>query len=267
MQVSFLGIEERIALVTGGTSGIGLATARLLLAQGARVAICGRDEARLAAARDELARDHDPARLLARRCDVLNPDDVAALRDAVLEAFGGIDMLINNAGQGRQSTFATTEDAAWIAELQLKFFGVIHPTRAFLPLLERSGAGAIVCVNALLGLQPEPHMVATSAARAGLLNLAKSLAVEFAPNGVRVNSVLIGLVESGQWRRRFASDAAPGESWEQWSGAIATRKGIALGRMGSPEEAAHAIVYLASPASSYTTGSYIDISGGLARHV
>ncbi|WP_033941372.1 SDR family NAD(P)-dependent oxidoreductase, partial [Pseudomonas aeruginosa] len=100
--------------------------------------------------------------------------------------------LVNNAGQGRVSTFAETTDEAWSEELQLKFFSVIHPVRAFLPQLESRADAAIVCVNSLLASQPEPHMVATSAARAGVKNLVRSMAFEFAPKGVRVNGILIG---------------------------------------------------------------------------
>jgi NAD(P)-dependent dehydrogenase (short-subunit alcohol dehydrogenase family) len=122
-------------------------------------------------------------------------------------------------------------------------------------------------VNSLLALQPEAHMVATSSARAGVLNLVKSLAVELAPRGVRVNSILIGIVESGQWRRRYQTQAEAGQSWEDWTGELARQKKIPLGRFGRPEEAAQALFYLATPLSSYTTGSHIDVSGGVARHV
>jgi NAD(P)-dependent dehydrogenase (short-subunit alcohol dehydrogenase family) len=178
--------------------------------------------------------------------------------------------LINNAGQGRVSTFADTTDEAWREELDLKYFSIVRPVRAFLPMLcEAAGAGnaAIVCVNSMLALQPEPHMVATSPARAGVLNLTRSLAAEFAPYGVRVNSILIGIVESGQWRRRYAAQAKPGQSWEDWSGELARKKNIPLGRFGRPDEAAQALFYLATALSSYTTGTHIDVSGGVARHV
>ncbi len=110
-------------------------------------------------------------------------------------------------------------------------------------------------------------MVATSSARAGVLSLVRSLATELAPRCIRVNSILLGLVESGQWRRRYAAQAAPGESWEDWTAALAANKEIQLGRLSKPEEAARALFFLATPLSSYTTGSHIDVSGGLARHV
>jgi NAD(P)-dependent dehydrogenase (short-subunit alcohol dehydrogenase family) len=260
-------LSGQMAVVTGGSSGIGLATAELFLRAGASVAICGRDAGRLEAAEAALKAKFPEAQLLAARCDVLDADDVAAFAAQVQERFGRTDMLVNNAGQGRVSTFADTTDDAWREELELKYFSVIRPTRAFLPMLRESQTPSIVCVNSLLALQPEPHMVATSSARAGTLSLVKSLAVELAPERIRVNSILIGIVESGQWRRRFETQAAPGQSWEDWTSELARKKNIPLGRFGRPEEAAQALFYLATSLSSYTTGSHIDVSGGVARHV
>jgi NAD(P)-dependent dehydrogenase (short-subunit alcohol dehydrogenase family) len=265
-------LTGQVAVVTGGSSGIGLATAELFMRAGASVAICGRDSGRLAQAEAALRAQCPDAQLLAHSCDVLNADDVNAFAQAVQERFGRTDMLVNNAGQGRVSTFADTTDDAWREELDLKYFSVIRPTRAFLPLLrdaaaDDAGNASIVCVNSLLALQPEPHMVATSSARAGVQNLIKSLAVELAPQRIRVNSILIGIVESGQWRRRYAKEAQPGQSWEDWTAELARKKNIPLGRFGRPEEAAQALFYLATTLSSYTTGSHIDVSGGVARHV
>lgn len=261
-----MGLSNRVAVVTGGSSGIGLAVARLLLAESARVAICGRDSERLEAARQNLA-SRPGADVLARRCDVRDGAEVNAFARAVGEWSGGsVDLLVNNAGQGRVSTFAETTDADWREELDLKFFSQVLPIRGFRPLLERSDAAAVVGVNSLLALQPEPHMVCTSAARAGVQSLLKSLAFEFAPR-IRVNSVLLGLVESGQWRRRFEARADKAQTREQWFGTLAQNKGIPLGRLGSPEEAARAIVFLGSPAASYITGASLEVSGGVSRHI
>jgi NAD(P)-dependent dehydrogenase (short-subunit alcohol dehydrogenase family) len=257
-----LGYAGRVAVVTGGTSGIGLATARLLLAEGARVAICGRDAGRLAKAQESLASD----RLLAMRCDVLDAAEVNGFAAAVAAWGGGLDLLVNNAGQGRVSTFGETTDAAWREELDLKFFSQILPIRAFRPLLEKSDAAAIVGVNSLLAIQPESHMVCTSAARAGVQSLLKSLATEFAPR-IRVNSVLLGLVDSGQWQRRYEAREDRAQTREAWFGALAAKKGIPLGRLGAPEEPARAILFLGSPAASYITGASLEVSGGVSRHI
>lgn len=261
-----INLEGKVAVVTGGSSGIGLATVTLLLEQGADVALCGRDAGRLETVVNRLKTQFPSRRIFSQACDVLDGEQVRQFAAAVRAALGPVSMLVNNAGQARLSTFADTDDQAWEDELKLKFFSVINPTRAFMPDLEAQPDAAIVCVNSLLAAQPEPHMVATSAARAGIMNLVRSMATEFAPKGIRVNGILLGLVDSGQWRRRFEAREDTSEDWDTWSLNLARRKHIQLGRLGRPEEAARAIVFLATPLSSYTTGSHIDVSGGVSRH-
>src|SRR3954453_2253791 len=262
-----LDLRDGLAVVTGGTSGIGLATAQLLLDEGACVAICGRDAARLAAAKDSLLGNRAPERLLAQQCNVLDNAAVANFAAAVEQQWRGrCDILVNNAGQARMSTFADTSDDAWREELELKFFSQIYPVRAFKPLLERGDAGAILGVNSLLAYEPEPHMVATSAARAGAQSLVKSLAREFAPR-IRVNSVMIGLVDSGQWERRFVTRKDQAQTREAWIADIARDKHIPMERLGEPDGGARIIPFFSSPAAGFITGAQLEISGGTSRHI
>jgi NAD(P)-dependent dehydrogenase (short-subunit alcohol dehydrogenase family) len=261
-----LGLQDKVAVVTGGTSGIGLATARLFLEEGAAVAICGRDEARLAAAKSSLLGNAPDTELLAVPCDVLDKEAVGRFVAAVEQWRGRCDILVNNAGQARMSTFADTTDDAWREELELKFFSQIYPVRAFKPLLDKSDAAAILAVNSLLAYQPEPYMVATAAARAGAQSLVKSLAGEFAPR-IRVNSVLLGLIDSGQWERRFVARKDLAQTREEWFAEVARSRHIPMERLGEPDEVARAIAFLCSPAAGFITGAQLEISGGTSRHI
>lgn len=264
--MSFM-IENRVAVVTGGSSGIGLATVRVLLENSARVAFCGRNEARLNEAFTQLKSDFPEADLLALSCDVLDTDSCAAFAKKVKAHFGQVDMLIANAGQGFMSRYDDTPRDAWLSEANLKLFGVINPLDAFRDALRESEIGSLTCVNSLLSLQPEAYMIATSAARAALLNMTHSLAHELIDEGIRVNSILLGIVESGQWRRRFDQRDDKSQTWEAWVQALAIEKGIPMKRFGKPEEPARALVFLASPLASYTTGVALDVSGGNNRHL
>lgn len=260
-------IRERVAVVTGGSSGIGLETVRLLLAAGARVAFCGRNAERLEQAARSLRADFPQAQLMSAPCDVLDPASCHRFATDVVQTMGAVDMLIANAGQGYVATLDETPADAWLSETQLKLHGVLNPLQALRAQLAASDIGSLTCVNSLLALQPEPHMIATSAARAALLNMTHNLAHELITDGIRVNSILLGMVESGQWRRRYEQRADPEQTWEDWIGGIARKRGIPMGRLGRPEEPARALVFLASPMASFTTGAALDVSGGFNRHL
>ncbi|MFS0691568.1 SDR family oxidoreductase [Streptomyces nitrosporeus] len=259
-----LGLADRTIVVTGGSSGVGLATVRALLDEGARVATCGRDAGRLAEAATGLGAG--PDRLLTGTCDVR---DAGAVRDFVHRTagtFGGIDGLVNNAGQSRMKGLADSTAEDWRDELELKFAGVLNPLHAARPHLAASTAASVVNINAVLAKQPETRLITTSAARAGILNLSKSLSAELAGEGIRVNSVCLGLVDTGQWTRRHAASGT-GRSYEDWQAGLAADRGIALGRLGRAEEVAYAVVALLSPRASYITGTSIDVCGGVGRSI
>lgn len=262
-----LELSDRVIIVTGGSSGVGLALVEDLLSCGARVATCARDSDRLAAATSELA-NHDPDRLLTMACDVRSADQVNDFVAATHKRFGTVDGLVNNAGQSLMRRFADTAFDEWMSEFELKFAGVLHPVNAAREHLAASDAGVVLNVNAVLARQPEARLAATSAARAGLLNLTRTLATDLASDGIRVNSVLLGLIDTGQWRRRF-DDRTEGldQTWEEWSGALAADRGIALGRLGTAREVSFMITTLLSPRASYVTGTSIDVSGGVGRYV
>ncbi|HEX6513179.1 MAG TPA: SDR family oxidoreductase [Chloroflexota bacterium] len=255
-----LGLAGKVAIVTGGSSGIGLATARMFLDEGARVAICARGEERLRDAQRTLGD------IYAEVCDVTGGDAVRRFVDGVAAHFGGVDVLVNNAGGSRFATFQETTEQAWRDELELKYFSLFHSIHAVLPHMTPRGGGRIVNVNAILARQPEPHLVATAAARAGALNLSHSLAVELAPHSILVNTVLLGAIESEQWRRRY-HEAKTRQPLHDWLVDIARARGVALGRFGQPDEVAAAIVFLCSRQASFITGATLDIGGGVSRYV
>ncbi|MFG3141198.1 SDR family oxidoreductase [Streptomyces sp. NPDC048211] len=250
-------------LVTGGSSGVGLATVRMLLAEGARVATCGRRADALATALDGLA---GPETLYHAPCDVTDEAAVRAFTQAAADHLGGLDGLVNNAGASRMKPFAETTADDWRDELELKFFGVLNPLNAALPHLRASGHASVVNINAVLAKQPETALMTTSAARAGILNLSTSLSKELAPDGIRVNSVCLGLVDTGQWERRHAASGSPLD-YTAWQAALAADRGIALGRLGNADEVAYAVTALLSPRASYITGTTVDVCGGVNRAV
>src|ERR1700729_2106577 len=195
-----LGLRGRRAIVTGGSKGLGRAIAAELVAEGAAVAICSRHAGELEATAAELTRQAAGAGpVLALPCDVTDPDQVSAFTAAAAAALGGLDILINNAGGARPGRFGTLTDDDWHADIEGKLFSQIRCTRAALPYLRQSAAARVININAVYARYPDPAFLASSVNRASCLSLSKALSMELGTEGILVNSVNIGLVETPQW--------------------------------------------------------------------
>ncbi|WP_131768191.1 SDR family NAD(P)-dependent oxidoreductase [Candidatus Protofrankia californiensis] len=254
-----LQLAGRVVLVTGGSDGLGAAVARALVAEQARVAICARDEARLKLAADELrAAGGD---VLAVPADVT---DVAALDRFVTAAhsqWGRVDAIVNNAGRSAAGELVSVTDQEWQDDLQLKVFAAIRLSRLVFDHLRASDAAAVVNVLATAAKAPPAASMPSSVSRAAGMALTKALAGEWGPHGIRVNALLVGLVESGQWERRAT---AAGTSTRTLYERMAHDARIPLGRVGRAEEFADVVTFLLSPRSSYVTGTALNVDGGLS---
>ncbi|MFC4099631.1 SDR family NAD(P)-dependent oxidoreductase [Paenibacillus xanthanilyticus] len=255
-----LGLSGKTAIVTGGSKGIGLATAIRLASEGANVAIVarGKEALNFAAARIVEATGREALRISA---DVASEE---AAREAVartVETFGGVDILVNNAGTSAAAPFESVEADAWDADLGLKLYGAVHFAKAVIPHMRERGGGAIVNVTAVGGKTPSASSLPTSVSRAAGLALTKAMSKALAKDGIRVNAVCIGLIRSDQIERMWQTKA-PELTWEQF--AADPKHGIPLGRIGRAEEAANVIAFLASAAASYVTGTSVNIDGGAA---
>ena len=253
-----LELAGKSVLITGGTDGLGLALAQHLAAEGASVAVCGRDQERLRAA--EASVQDAGGDVLAVRADVSSADDIEAFVDASVGRWGRIDGVVHNAGRSAAGTIQSIDDAAWDADLQLKLMGAVRLTRLALPLL-RASRGAVLFTLAMGAKAPGGGSEPSSVSRAAGMALMKALSKELAPDGIRVNAVLIGLIESGQWVRAAAGS---GMELQDFYARFARDSGIPLGRFGRSEEFADLACFLLSDRASYLTGTAINLDGGLS---
>ena len=250
-----LELTDRAYLITGGTDGLGLALAQTLVREGARVAICGRDPQRLNHAQSLLGPD-----ALCFSADVTNTNQLDSFIDATLDRFGRLDGAVNNAGRSASSSVAASDDDAWRSDYELKVIAALHVSRRVLDSLTVT-KGALVNVLAILARTPSANSTPTAASRAAGLALTKALAHEVGAQGIRVNAILIGLIESGQWVRRAHEAHA---STEDYYATMAKTSNVPLQRFGRAQEFADLATFLLSPRASYITGVGISIDGGLS---
>jgi NAD(P)-dependent dehydrogenase (short-subunit alcohol dehydrogenase family) len=259
-----LGLKGKVAVIMGGTSGVGLKTAEMFVEEGAKVAICGRSQERLDLAINTLRLIGKSDDIFGLTCDVTSKTDVDAFINGAAKVFGGLDILVNAAGQSVMGYFFDITDEQWHEQIQLKYFAIIYAVRAAHPHLVKRGGGRIININATLAKEPERHMVATAATRAGLLNLSKTLSQELAADNILVNSVSLGLIRTDQWERRRLKNA-PEMDPEEYYSDLAKKRNIPLGRVGKAEEVASVILFLASDKASYVAGSTIETAGAIGK--
>lgn len=245
-------LNGKAALVTGGSSGIGLAAARLLRDNGAHVAIMGSSQEKLDRAVAELGDD-----VVALRGDVTSLDDLAKVRDALATAFGGLDILFANAGVAFGTPIATTDEAAYHRMMDVNVKGVFFSVQAVLPLMREGGS--IILNTSWLNQVGAPGRALLSASKAAVRSFARTLSAELLDRKIRVNAVSPGSIETPIHRSE--------DQTEEEFRAYAERVGaqVPLGRMGRPEEIAGAVLFLASDASSYMLGAEIVVDGGRAE--
>ncbi len=256
-----MGLTGKVALVTGGSDGIGKGAATSLCAEGANVVICARRpdvlEAAAAEIRAEVGGEVTPI-----TADVTKQEDVDSLFDAIAEKYGKLDILVNNAGTSAANLFENVTDEVWRYDLELKLFGAIRCSNRAIPMMKANGGGRIVNITTPGGKAPTAASVPTSVSRAAGIALTKEMSKDYAADNILVNTVCIGLIKAGQHERRY--EAAHEQDADLTLDAYYEEMGkrVPVGRVGEAREAGDLITFLVSERASYITGVAVNIDGG-----
>jgi 3-oxoacyl-[acyl-carrier protein] reductase len=254
-----LELSGKVAIVTGSSRGLGLASAAALVREGCRVTICARGEGPLADAAGNLrqmAADGD--HVLAVSADLATPGGVEAVITRTVETFGGLDILVNNVGAARGASITDTSDGEWQDAFDQTLFPAIRASRLAVPHLERRGGGAIVVIASIWGRESGGRMT-YNAVKAAEISLAKAMAQQLAPRNIRVNSVAPGSIRfaGGSWDRRVREDPE--------GMAAFVRRELPFGRFGRPEEVGAVVAFLVSPRASWISGASVSVDGCQSR--
>lgn len=247
-----LGLKNKVVVLTGGSAGIGRATARLFGEEGAKIVIVSRTQENL----DKVAQEvwqRTGAEIEPMACDVRDPVAIDHLMAASAERFGGIDIVVNNAGAALPKAYEQATDKDWHEALGYKLLGYVHTAVKSLPYLRKRGGGRIINVTGTAGKEPNPWTTSTGIINAGLGNFTKTLSNQVAKDNILVNAVSPGPIDTGRWNR-ISSD--------QRQAADTMVRLVPLQRLGRPEEVAAAIVFLCSAQASYITGASLTVDGG-----
>lgn len=252
-------LNGRVAVITGGSKGLGRAIAARMAQSGADVAIIARDPKVLEEARAAV-KQTAKGRVAAFSCDVKRADAIASTYSEIMAAFGRVDIVVNNAGVSQTGPFMSITDEVWQGDLDLKLFAAIRLTRHAWPQMVERRWGRVINVLNIGAKAPKAASAPTSVSRAAGMALTKVLAGEGAPHNILVNSLHVGLIDSDQWQRRHAATGQG--TYEEYLAKMAAP--VPLGRVGTSEEFANVACFLASDLASYVTGTSINVDGNLS---
>lgn len=263
-----MGLEDKVAIITGGSEGIGKAAALSMAKEGARVVIVARRQDVLDQAAQEIKTATEGV-VLPISGDVMERDTAQRVVRTTLDNFGRVDIMVNNAGTSRAMPFESVSDEQWEEDFELKVWGAVRFIQTVIPEMRKVGGGRIINVTNIGGRTPGPASMPTSISRAAGIAITKGLSKDLAKENILVNTVCIGLIKSGQTSRRYAGlkESNPDLTWDEFWNQSAQNRGIPLGRVAEAQEAGDVITFLASERASYLTGVAINIDGGVSAVV